>query len=172
MSDFPRAATSAQTVTQSVTPAAKADNAVHADFAGNNASNNFPGPFTNPTTPRNVTVKAAGGYDGGDVTIIGTDQFGAAVTEVITPSAGGTVVGAKIFKTVTSATKAAVGANAAAARIGTGDVHGLTSHLLAPAGACAVDGLTEAATWKTAASSVAPTTAANGTRVFTFVYPI
>ncbi len=39
-------------------------------------------------------------------------------------------------------------------------------------GVCAVDGLTDAATWKTAESSVAPTNTPNGSRVYTLMYQV
>ena len=107
-------------------PAAKGTTDVHAGFAGNDASNDFPGPFTDPDVPRNLRVDFAAAWDGGNVTVVGVDQFGAAVTEVFTASAGSTVVGTKIFAGVTSATKGAVGAAADAASIGTGDKLGLS----------------------------------------------
>ena len=108
-------------VTVTGTPAAKAANDVHADFLGNDASNDFPGAFTNPDVPRNLIVTFAGLWDGGDVTVIGTDQYDDAVTEVFTSNPGGTTVGVKIFKTTVSATKGAVGVQVVAASIGMGD---------------------------------------------------
>jgi hypothetical protein len=74
--------------------------------------------ITNPDFPRNLVVqlRSAGGgtlpANCGNVTLIGTDQFGAAVTETLSLaalnsvvlSAGGEVwvVGTKVFKTLTS----------------------------------------------------------------------
>lgn len=57
--------------------------------------------LTNPDFPRNVECAFGSTYDGGNVTVSGTNQFGVAITEVIVLSAGATVAGVKIFKTVT-----------------------------------------------------------------------
>lgn len=114
-------------------PAAKSATAVHASLAGNAAANLFPGPITNPTVPRNLSAVAAASYDGGSITVVGTDQFDKPVTETIVAVANSTVYGTKIFKTVTSITKGAVGANAAGVSIGTGDKLGI-AHKLAGGG--------------------------------------
>jgi hypothetical protein len=55
---------------------------------------------------RNVTVTTAGtGDNAKTVTVVGTDVFGDALTEVITStSSAETVAGTKLFKTITSAT--------------------------------------------------------------------
>jgi len=55
---------------------------------------------------RNVTVTTAGtGDNGKTVTVVGTDVFGDALTEVITSTGSAeTVAGTKFFKTITSAT--------------------------------------------------------------------
>lgn len=129
-----------------VVPAAKSTTAVHAAVAGNSATNLFPGPYTNPVTPRNVTAVAAASYDGGALTVVGTNQFDAAQTEVITPVAGSTVLGLKVFKTVTSVTKAAVGAAAAAVSVGTGDKIGVTWNVANTTGLAFVNGVLEAVT--------------------------
>jgi hypothetical protein len=59
-----------------------------------------------PDVPRNITVThaivAVGTDTVGTITITGTDVFGATISEVIIPSAGGVATGAKAFKTVTS----------------------------------------------------------------------
>lgn len=55
----------------------------------------------------NVTVThttVAGADTLGTLVIVGTDLHGQAVTETLTPSAGTTVTGTKVFRTVTSAT--------------------------------------------------------------------
>jgi hypothetical protein len=143
-------------------PAAASATAVHAGFAGNDASNDYPGPFTDPDVPRNVTATFAASWDGGDVTVVGTDQFGAAQSEVLASNAGGSTTGAKVFKTVTSATKGAVGSAADTASIGTGTVLGLGVRLLGLTGNLLfADGVGEAGTWDVANSSVDPTTAPN-----------
>lgn len=94
---------------------------VHAAFAGNDAANAFPGPFTF-TGPKNVEVVFAANWDGGNVLITGTAADKITVqTETINANAGNTVKGNKVFGTVTGATKGAVGANAATATIRTGN---------------------------------------------------
>ena len=57
--------------------------------AGNSATNTFAN--LSFTGPRNVEVVFAANYDGGNVTVTGTDAAGAAQTETITASAGNTV---------------------------------------------------------------------------------
>jgi hypothetical protein len=152
-------------------PATKATVNIHAAFAGDDASNDFPGAFANPDVPRNLRVTFAGGWDGGNVIAVGTNQFGAPVAETFTAAAGTAVVGVKIFATVTSATKGAVGAAADAASIGTGDKLGLTGDLVASAGSLTKDGVTQAATWDATVSGVTPSTnVPNGARVYAAHY--
>ena len=80
-------------------------------------------------------------------------------------------MGVKIFATVTSATKGAVGAAADGASIGTGDKLGLTGDLVASVGELTKDGVTQAATWDATASGVTPSTnAPNGARVYAAHY--
>jgi hypothetical protein len=84
--------------------------------------------------PRNVRCVFGGKWDGGDITVTGTDQFGAAQTEVIADAAGSTVVGTKIFKTVTAVAKEAVGVDADPTNtvtVGTGDKLAIPSVVIA-----------------------------------------
>lgn len=120
--------------------------AVHAAHPANGA-NTWPGPITNPDKPRNATVTFPVGWDGGNVTVNGFDQFGAQVSEVFTSAPGSTVVGSKIFASVSSITKAATGATANAASVGTGDKLGIAGHLADTAAALLiVDNAAEPAT--------------------------
>ena len=128
--------------------------------------NAFPGPFTDPDVPRNLRVKMALNYDGGDVVAVGTDQFDAAQTETFTTGSNVTRIGTKIFKTVASATKAAVGANAAGATIGVGDKLGIATDLVDANGILAVDGATEAVTVDADEDAFTPTTAPDGAVTF------
>lgn len=90
---------------------------IHAAVAGT-AANTFPGPFTQPDVPRNVAVDASAlSYDGGDVTIVGTDAMDAPLTEVLTPNGGAAATGSKAFKTITGASKATVGVDPATVTI-------------------------------------------------------
>ena len=89
-------------------PAARAV-AVHAQVLGG-AANAFPGPFTNPAIPRAVQCTFGAAWDGGIVTVTGTDETDAVITDTIDPAGvlpgGGVVQSVKIFKTVTAAAKA------------------------------------------------------------------
>ena len=160
------------------TPAAPDATSVHAAFAGNDAATDFPGPFTDPDVPRAVQVAFAAGWDGGDVTVVGTDQFDQAVNETLAANAGNTVVGTKVFKTMTSATKAAVGASAAGASVGRAAKLGVGSAAVPRAkvfnsravGELSVNGATGASTEDGTNSAVTPTTAPNGARRFAAVY--
>lgn len=153
--------------------AAKSVTAVHAAFAGNNASKAFPGPFTNPVSPRNVSAVAAASYDGGTITITGTDQFDVPQTETIVAVASSTVLGTKIWKTITSAVRSAVGVNAAAVSIGTGDKLGSPLRLATGTAGMLFAGTTlalsvpEVVTVDATVSGFTPTSVPNGTILFT-----
>lgn len=96
---------------------------VHAAYAGNNPANAFPGPFTNPLTAQRVEATFAAGWDGGAVTVTGTNAAGATVSDVLAPPAvlPGRTRGVVAFATVTSAAKALVGVAAATASLGVED---------------------------------------------------
>lgn len=147
-------------------PAAASTTAVHAGYAGNNASNTFPGPFTNPVVPRNLTVTFGATWDGGTVNVVGTDQYDVAINENFVPGAGTTVTGTKVFKTATSATKSLVGVDAATASIGTGTKLGVVANLTSAFGILTVDGAAEAVTVDATNDAFTPTTAPNGARVY------
>lgn len=125
-----------------------------------------------PDVPRNLRVIMAASWDGGDVTVNGTDQFNNPISEVFTTGSGVTRVGTKIFKTVTSATKASVGATANAATIGTGDLLGfvVASSLVSPVvqlvsrASDGVDYASEAYTLSLAVSGFTPTNVPDGAR--------
>lgn len=144
-------------------PAAQGTTNVHAAVASN-AANAFPGPITNPVPPRNVRCVFQAAYDGGDITVVGTDQFNAAQTEVIPDTAGATVAGVKIWKTITSITKEAVGATANTVSVGTGNKLGIPVDITAAQ--VFVDGIAEAATVDTTVDGVTATTATDGVKVF------
>jgi len=151
-------------------PAAKGTTDIHAAFAANDAARPFPGPFTDPDAPRSIRVTFGAAWDAGDVTVVGTDQFGEAQMEVIADVGGTTVEGDAIFSTVTSASKELVGASAHGASIGWGDRLGLSFELVQPVGVLGVDGLTEAATWDEAEHSVLPATVPDGAVVYAAQY--
>jgi hypothetical protein len=148
-----------------VVPAAKSATAVHASVLAT-AANLFPGPITNPVTPRNLSAVAAATYDGGSITVVGTDQFDKAQTEVIAAVANSTVYGTKIFKTVTSITKAAIGVAAAGCSIGTGDKIGVAYNVANSTGLMFVGGLAEAVTVDPVADAWTATSVPNGALSF------
>lgn len=172
-------ATNAATVASKVfalgAPAAPNTTAVHAGFAGNDAASAFPGPFTNPDQPRNATVTFAAGWDGGDVDLAGTDHFDAAQTELFASNPGATSAGTKTWKTITGATKSAVGAAADTASIGTGKIVGIIDSTGAgvvlddTAGMLTADGVGEAGSFDSVNNSVDPTTAPDGSVEFAVV---
>lgn len=150
-------------VVQSIIDApAKSANSIVAATAANAA--NALVVAANPDIPRNLRVIFAASWDGGDVTVLGTDQFGNAQSETFTTGSGVTRTGSKIFKTVTSASKATVGATANTVTVGTGDKLGL-SIPLSDAAANYVgltDGAIEAFTVDPTVSGFTPTTVPNG----------
>lgn len=73
------------------------------------------------SNPRNIEVDFAAGWQGGDITITGTDVSGNAQTEVIADSAGNTVKGLKVFKTVSSIVKETTAGTADSATVYTGN---------------------------------------------------
>lgn len=110
-----------------LTPAPSDNAGVHALYAATGAVT-FPGPITPPEDPRSLRVSYDSGWDGGAVTIIGTNQFDEAISEVFDSLPGTVVEGSKAFKTVTSITKAAVGTTGSAS-VGWGDKLGIYGKL-------------------------------------------
>jgi len=174
-STFQDAADLQDMVTEAVlAPTADAVAAIHAGFPGNNASNDFPGAFTNPDVPRNLSFTFGAAWDGGNVTPVGTDIDDAPCTEVITaPGGGGVVQSLKIYKTVTSATKGAIGIDAATCSIDSWHMLGLVNPPAVDGGILSVAGLTEAATWSAApqAKGFTPTTLPDGAKDFVAEFP-
>jgi len=166
-STFQDAASAEDLVSETVTaPAIDTVGGVHAGFAGNDVSNDFPGAFTNPDVPRSLSFTFGVGWDGGAVTPVGTDMMDAPCTEVIAdPGAGGAVVQAtKVYKTVTAATKGAAGANPATCSIDTWHKLGLLNSPDVANGTVSADGVTEPATFEQGAQmeGFLPTTLPDG----------
>lgn len=130
---------------------------VHANRLGNNATNLFPGPITNPDVPRNVTATFETGWTAGNITVVGTDQFDDVVTEVIVAVAGSTVNGVKIFKTVTSITKGSVGA-AKTVSIGIGTKLGIVGNVVGTFGILTAGDIVEAVDIDATYNAFTPTT--------------
>lgn len=160
------AATGTQAVLLNLGAPAAADvDIVHAAVE-EGAANAFPGPITNPVVPRNITATFAAGWQGGDITVVGTDQFDQALTEVIADTAGSTVAGVKIFKTVTSISKETLAGTTDTVTIGIGDKLGITAKLADTAGLLFVDNVAEAGTFDKTYNGVLPTTVADAANVY------
>lgn len=113
---------------------------------------------TQPDVPRNLTCDFAALWDGGDITITGTDQFDSVVSEVFADNPGFQVVGTKIFKTIAALgiAKELVGSQAVAVTVGIGDKLGITP-ATAVKGVLLVDGVSKTgATWDGTYSAVTP----------------
>lgn len=124
--------------------------------------------LTSPANARNVRCTFGAAWDGGDVTIVGTDQFGRAQTEVIADTAGATVEGVKIWKTITSITWEAVGTDGEL-DVKTGDKIGLPWPLKYAWGIELHDGVAEACVFDATYHAFTPTTIANGAVDYTIL---
>lgn len=93
----------------------------HAGFAANASSGAIAGTFTSPTVPQRLYVKYPDNWDGGSITIIGTDVAGQTISETVPALVGTTNDGyltELYFKTVVSGTKSATGVTAGVCTIG------------------------------------------------------
>jgi hypothetical protein len=151
-------------------PAAKGVD-VHAAIASDNASA-VTTSMTNPAIPRSLQVVFAASWDGGDITIVGTDQFDQAVTEVIPDTANSTVEGTKIFKTVTSISNQTVGTGGSrTATVQTGPKIGLLQSVVGGSGLLILNESTpEAMTLDATYHAFTPTTAPNGSNDYTVIH--
>lgn len=157
------------------TPAAKGTTNVHVAVFGDAV-----GPvtvstgLTNPDVARNVRLPFGSTYDGGNVTVVGTDQYGAAVSEVIVAVANTTVVGVKVFKTVTSFSYAGGGVGTHGTNtvsVGTGDKIGVTPKPVAASPVQeTVDGVGEATVFDFTYNGFTPTTVPNGSHVYILTF--
>lgn len=156
----------------SLTPAADSAAGVHAGVAAS-AANAFPGPFTNPDVARSVQLVFGVGWDGGDVVLAGTDILNAAIGETITnPGAGGGIVTSlKAYKTVTSATKGAVGASGATCSIGRHHKFGVSKQLSIAIGAVTRNGVSELCTFDATNNTFNPSNLPDGTAVYRWAVP-
>jgi len=145
--------------------AAKGATDIAPAIAGSAVSNAFT--VASPAHARNLRVTMDALWDGGDVTVHGTDQLDAAQSEVFLAGTNVVRVGTKVFKTVTSASKGAVGLDAATASIGTGDKLGAG---LDPTGALLfASGVAEAGTFDAANLAFTPTTIPTGSVDYTLL---
>lgn len=137
---------------------------VHAAIASDNAAPVTTG-ITNPAVPRAVQVVFAALWDGGDITIAGTNWLDVVISEVIVNAPGTTVQGAKAFKTITSISNELVGAGGAlTATVQTGNAIGIEASTESPYGMLTVDGVSEIVAVDDTNDTFTPTTAPNGAR--------
>lgn len=142
-------------------PALGATTAVHAAVTDNGSPQTITTAITSPAVPRNVTATAGGtatDIKAIQVVVAGTNEAGAAITETLpafTVDTAGTVVGSKVFKTVTSITIPAHDGTGATTAVGTGAKLGIGQALSRNSVLAAfLAGVRE---------GTAPTVAANGT---------
>ena len=161
------------TLLPTVQTAAKgAATAVHAAIAGNTAVDAVTTGITNPGVPRNLIVTIAASWDGGVVSVSGTDQFDLPITETF-GSVAATVVGSKAFKTVTSMSHSVLGATANTYSVGLGDKIGVPYRIANSAGLCFVGATTlassviEAVVIDPVYSTYASTTVPDGAKFIT-----
>lgn len=148
-------------------PVAANNTGVSAAVAAN-AVNDFPGPFgAIESWGRTLRVVFAASWDGGDVIVTGTDQFGQPVSETFASAPSSTVQGVKVFRTVTGVRKTVVGATANTASVGIGT--GLGVPFSFTRGQEFLNGVAELATLGTTYYSFIPATAANGARNYDFI---
>ena len=112
--------------------AAPGTNDVHALY--DSAPLAWNGTFTSPATPRNLVVVKSGSWDGGTVSVTGTNQFDEVISELFPALVAGTEVGAKIFKTVVSAVKSLAGVTGNGASIGSGAIIGVPERVAGTTG--------------------------------------
>lgn len=153
-----------------VVPEAKGANVVHATVFGDAV-----GPvsittgLTNPTTARNLQLAMGATYDGGNVTVTGTNQFDQVATETFTAGTTVTRIGNVMFKTVTKVAYAGGGVGTHGTNtldVGTGDKIAIVSNVVAAVGLLYTDGAVEAVTIDATNDSFLPTTVPNGTHSY------
>ena len=88
--------------------------------------------ISDPAIPRNLRVTLGANWDGGDVTVYGTNQFDEVISEVFATGTSTIRVGVNAFKTVTKITKTLLGVDVGSANtasVGTGDALGIPAQL-------------------------------------------
>ena len=150
-----------------VNPVAANNTGVHAAVAAN-AVNTFPGPIGSiESWGRTLQVVFAASWDGGNVIVSSTDQFGHAFEETFVSAPGTTVQGEKVHRVVTGIRKTAVGATANTASVGIGPGIGVPFSFTR--GQEFVDGVAELATLGATYYAFTPATAANGAHDYDFI---
>lgn len=143
---------------------------VHAAIASDNAAP-VTTAITSPAIPRTLQVVFTALWDGGDITIAGTDQFDAVISETILNIPGSTAHGIKIFKTVTSISNSLTGAGGGlTATVQTGTKLGLDVLPTGPGSIATCDGVLDAADLNTTYGSVLFTSLPDGVRIYVIAY--
>ncbi len=158
-----------------MTPDAADADVIKANIAGDSATLTYV-PTGQPDIPRSITVTFAADWDGGDVSINGTDQFDALIFEVLESDPGEVAETSRTFKSVTLISKSAVGADAAEADIGTGTKIGIPKQLTIAQPEemlLLVDGLeANMGTISRTYSYYTPQDAPDGTKVYRLLAPV
>lgn len=118
------------TFSVAATPSAALE-ARSAALAGDSATNAFTG-ITSAAFPAAVAIAFDAAWDGGDVTVIGEDQFGNPRTDVLVADPGNTVVGVVAFQKIDSASKGLVGVDPSTATLATGKTLGIAVQIADP----------------------------------------
>ena len=149
--------------------AAKSATSVHASVQGDAVgAQTVTTGIVSPVSPRNLRCVFGATWDGGAVTITGTNQFNAAITEVFTGT-NTTIVGVKAFKTVTRFTYPAGGSGTTGTNtltIGTGDTIGIPFDVVDTVGFCYVGTAIEAATLNATYDTFVPGTTTPSTTTY------
>lgn len=150
------------------TPALGVVDDTHLAVFADDAAAAFPGPFTNPDVPRTIVASFEAAWDGGDITIHGTNQFAAVTSEVLVANPGGTTVSLNAYATITAAEKNVVpGLVHKYVKLGRGDALGIPATTSGSIGILAVTGVTEAATFNSTYNTVlASVSTPNGARTY------
>jgi hypothetical protein len=148
---------------------------VHVNFFGDAAGPvTVSGGFVQPDVPRSLYVVFGADWDGGDITITGTDQFDAVKVETFAANPGDATIGTGIFKTVVSAeyTGDGVGTHATnVAAIYTDVKIGLTVVPLTGSPVLlTADGVGEAVVFDAVENAFTPTTSPDGSVVFVLTF--
>ena len=156
------------------TPLSNGTSGLATSLAANSVSNNFVG-LVNPDVLRSISVDFPAAWDGGNITITGTDTVGVQ-TEVVTSTPGQTIDTTKAFLTLTSITKSTVGASSQTCGIGRGRGLGLPTgrkRIVTNDGILQLNGSTSKYTTITsvvgADPCVRPFTLPNGSRIYSFL---
>lgn len=137
---------------------------VAANFMGNAATLIFGGVITNPAVPRSLVVNFEALWTGGDIIIVGTDQFDNEQSETFPSNPGGAHNGSKVFKTVTQISRTVLAGAAKKVDVGRDNLIGVSAPIAAGYMLLLQDtnAFEAAAAYDTTVCAFTPTTAPNG----------